>query len=63
MAQSCYEKLSALLRGITSNYNRDFCYLNCFDSHSTINKLKKQERACNDHDYCHLEMPNKDEKY
>ena len=25
-------------------------------------KLKKHERVCNDHDYCSVEMPNKDNK-
>ena len=25
-------------------------------------KLKKHERVCNDHDYCHVEMPNEDNK-
>ena len=35
---------------------------NCFHSYSTKNKLKKLERVCNDHDCCHVEMPNKDNK-
>ena len=26
------------------------------------NKLKKPKRVCNDHDYCCVEMPNKDHK-
>ena len=54
--------MSALLRGITSNHNGDFYCLNCFHSYSTKNKLKKHEKACNDHDYCHAEMPNEDNK-
>ena len=29
------KSLSALLRGITSNHNRDFCCLNCFHSYKT----------------------------
>ena len=29
------KSLSALLRGITSNHNRDFYFLNCFHSYST----------------------------
>ena len=48
---------SALLRGITSNNNGDFYCLNCFHSHRTHNKLKKHERVCNNHDYCHVDMP------
>ena len=48
--------LSALLRGISSSNNGDFYCLNCFYSYSTLNKLKKHERACNNHDYCHADM-------
>ena len=57
------KSLSALLRGITSSHNEDFYCLNCLHSYSTKNKLKKNERVCNDHDYCYVEMPNKDNKY
>ena len=56
------KSLSALLRGITSNNNNDFYCLNCFHSYRANNKLKKHERVCNNHDYCHLDMPNEDEK-
>ena len=52
------KSLSALLRGITSNYKEEFYCLNCFHSYSAKNKLKKHERGCNDHDYCYVEMPN-----
>ena len=54
------KSFSALLRGITSNHDRDFYYLNCFHSYSTEKNLKKHERVCNDHDYCndYVEMPN-----
>ena len=55
-------RLSALLRGITSNNNGDFYCLNCFHSYRTHNKLKKHETVCNNHDYCHLDMPKEDEK-
>ena len=54
--------LPALLRGITSSNNGDFYFLNCFHSYRTHNKLKKHERVCNNHDYCYLDMPKKDEK-
>ena len=50
------KSLSALFRGVTSNHNGDFYFLNCFNSHRTENKLKKHEKACNDHDYCYIEM-------
>ena len=56
------KNLRRLLRGITSNHNGDFYCLNCFHSYSTENRLKKHERVCNDHDYCYVEMPNKDNK-
>ena len=49
--------LSALLRGISSSNNGDFYCLNCFHSYRTPNKLKKHERLCNNHDYCHIDVP------
>ena len=54
--------LPALLRGITSNHHGDFYCLNCFHSCTTHNKLKKHERVCNNHDYCHVDMPKEHEK-
>ena len=42
--------LFALLRGISSSNNEDFYCLNFF---SFIWELKR----CNNHDYCHLDMP------
>ena len=56
------KRLSALLKGISSNHVGDFYCLNCFHSYRTKNKLKKHKRVCNNHDYCCLEMPNKDNK-
>ena len=53
--------LSALFRGITPSNNKDFYCLNCFHSYRTINKLKKHERVCNNHDYCHIDMPEEGE--
>ena len=52
------KSLSALFREITSNHDGDFYCLNCFHSYSTEKKVKKHKRACNDHDYCYVEMPN-----
>ena len=37
------KKLSVLFRRITSNHVGDFYCLNCLDSFSTKNKLKKHE--------------------
>ena len=42
--------LSSLFRGITSSNNGDF------HGYRTINKLKKHERVCNNHNYCHIDM-------
>ena len=49
--------LSALLRAISSSNNGGFYCLNCFHSYRTLNKPKKDERVCNNHDYCHVDMP------
>ena len=56
------KSLPGLLKGITSNHKGDFYCLICFHSYSTKDRLKKHEKVCNDHDYCHLEMPNEDNK-
>ena len=52
------KSLSALLRGITLNHNRDFYCLNCFHLYSTEKRLEKHEKECYDHDDCPVEMPN-----
>ena len=52
--------LSGLLRGITSNHKEDFYCLNCFCAYSTKNKLEAHKKICENHDYCHAEMPSKD---
>ena len=54
------KNLSGLLRGITSNHNGDFYCLNCLHSYRTISKLKKHEKICENHDFCHLKMPDAD---
>ena len=54
------KNLSGLSRGITSNHNADFYCLNCFCAYSTKNKLEKHKKICENHDYCHVEMPTKD---
>ena len=52
--------LSRLFRGIIGNNNGDFYCLGCLHSFRTDNVLKKHERLCDNHDYCHIEMPNND---
>ena len=54
------KNLSGLLRGITSNHKEDFYCLNCFHSYRTENKLELHKKKCENHDYCHVEMPTKD---
>ena len=53
--------LSALLRGITSNLNGDFYCLNCFPSYRSYNKLRRHEKVCHKHDYCHVGIPKEEE--
>ena len=54
------KSLSRLLRGITSNHDGDYYCLNCFHSYRTKNKLDAHKKVCGNHEYCHVEMPNKD---
>ena len=51
--------LSRLLRGITSNHHDGFYCSNCFHSYRTKNKLEAHKKICENHDYCHVEMPIK----
>ena len=55
-------RLSGLLRGVTGNNNGGFYCLNCFHAYRTENKLEKHKKICENHDYCHVEMPNEDNK-
>ena len=41
------KSLSKLLRGKSSNHNRDYYCLNCFNSYTTENRLKEHEEICN----------------
>ena len=54
------KKLCALLTGITSKHDGDFHSLNCPHSYSKRDRIKKHQNVCNDHDYCYVEMPVKD---
>ena len=53
---------SGLLRGITSNHKEDFYCLKIvlFHTYRTKNKLESHKKICENHDYCHVEMPTKD---
>ena len=54
------KNLPGLLKGITSTHMKDFYCLNCFHSYRTKNKLESHKKICENHDYCHVEMPTKD---
>ena len=54
--------LSRLFRGVTANNDRDFYCLGCLHSFCTNNALKKHERLCDKHDYCHVKMSTEDKK-
>ena len=51
--------LPGLLRGITSTHKEDFYCLNCFHSYRTRNKLESHKKICENHNYCNVEMPTK----
>ena len=53
------KSLSRLLTGITSNHKEFYC-LNCFHSYRTKNKLEAHKKIRENHDYCCVEMPTKD---
>ena len=65
------QKLSHLLISIIGIFhhikktdnNGIFCYLNCFRSYTTENRLIKHKTICENHDYCCVEMPEEDIKY
>ena len=54
------KNLPGLLKGITSSYHGDFYCLNCFRSYRTRNKFEAHKKICENHDYCHVAMPTKD---
>ena len=54
------KNLPGLLKGITSTHEKDFYCLNCFHSYRTKSRLESHKKICENHDYCHVEMPTKD---
>ena len=56
------KSLLGLLKGITSNNKEDFYCLNCFCTYTTKNKLEEHKKICENNKYCHVEMPNEDNK-
>ena len=60
MALSYSKNLSGLLRRITSTHKEDFYCLNCFRSYRTRSKLEAYKKISENHNYCNVEMPTKD---
>ena len=58
----CVKKLSALLKGISSNHNGDVCCMNCFKSFRTKSKLEIHKKMCGNHNYFYVQMPNNENK-
>ena len=56
------KSLPGLLKGITSNHNEDYYCLNCFCAYNTKNKLEEHKNICENNKYCHVEMPNEENK-
>ena len=54
------KSLSGLFTGVTSNHKEYFYCLNCIHSYRTKNKLDAHKKISENHEYCHIEMPNKD---
>ena len=54
------KNLPRLVRGITSTHKEDLYCLNCFRSYRTRNKLEVHKKICENHNYCNIEMPTKD---
>ena len=54
------KSLSGLFTGVTSNHKEDYYCLNCFHSYRRKNKLDAHKKVCENHEYFHIEMPNKD---
>ena len=54
------KNLPGLLKGITSTHEKDFYCLNRFHSYRTKSKLESHKKISENHDYCHVELPTKD---
>ena len=54
------KNLPGLLRGITPNHQGNFYCLNCFRSYRTRNNFEVLKKICENHDYCNIEIPTKD---
>ena len=62
VALSCNKKLSALLRGITSDHYGNFYCPYCLHSFRTKNKLESLKRICENKYFCNMIIPSEDIK-
>ena len=60
MALFSSKKLTRIIKRNNICHEKDFYCLNCFHSYRTKNKLESHKKICGNHDYCHVEMPTKD---
>ena len=56
------KSLPGLLKGIRPSHNEDFYCLNCFCTYTTKNKLEEHKKICENNKYCHVEIPNEENK-
>ena len=56
------KSLPGLPKRITSSHNEDFYCLNCFCAYTTKNNIEEHKKICENNKYCHVEMPNEDNK-
>lgn len=54
------KNINGLMRGFGSNHHGDKLCLNCMHSFRTGSKPEDHKRLCNDHDYCKIFSPTKD---
>ena len=54
------EKLTALLRGITSKHHVDVYCFNCLHSFATKNKIVSHKNLCENKDFCNVTMSSED---
>ena len=62
MALSFSQKLSALLKGITSTHHGNFYFLNCLHSFGIEKKLESHLKVYEDKDFSNVIMSSEDNK-
>ena len=62
MTLSASQKISALLRGITSKHHSEFDCLNCPHSSATESKRESHKKVCENKYFCNVIMLSEDTK-